>query len=575
MKALLHILLLGAIPLWLPAQAVITAVFDADLPGGLPKGTEIYITQDIADLSLLGIGSANNGGGTNGVEFGFPAISVDSGSYVYIASDSASFRDFFGFNADYISVAMAINGDDAIELFWDSTGIDVFGEISVDGTGQPWEYTDGWAARKALTGPDGITFILQNWYFSGVAGLDGETSNGTAQNPVPLKSYTDTTMTGPDATVILQNLLFIPRDITIEIGQTVRWRNVETTEQHNVNGQQAIFPCNPQGFYSGEAELGVWEYDVTFNIAGVYDYQCDPHVAHGMAGTVTVVDPDAPEYPAYEISTMHTEDASGIADSVDVHCTLSGIVYGPNFRPAGLQFTIIDNTGDGINVFKAGADCYNVAEGDLIEVKGTIDQFSGLTEIIPDAKIEVLSSGNPLLDPLPWDDPLEEALESRFVALTNLHVDSIVATGSSGWNMFTSNPVQYLIRLDADLFTDVSIYELQLIDVVGIVGQFDSSEPYTEGYQLSPRAPSDIQIQVSTKNLPASSISMSPNPVQERLYFDTDLQIQKVTLYTSDGQLAFEAGQQNSIDMSALKCGAYVVMVQTDQGLWSSIVIRN
>jgi hypothetical protein len=179
------------LPLFLSAQAVITAVFDADLPGGLPKGVEIYLLADIADLSSLGVGSANNGGGTDGVEFTFPQMAADSGTYFYVTSDSAAFIDFFGFNSDFISNAMAINGDDAIELFWDSVGIDVFGDINVDGTGQPWEHTDGWAARRALTGPDGMTFVLQNWYFSGVGGLDSETTNGSAQNPVPIQSYTD------------------------------------------------------------------------------------------------------------------------------------------------------------------------------------------------------------------------------------------------------------------------------------------------------------------------------------------------------------------------------------------------
>jgi len=41
---------------------VITGVFDAPLPGGLPKGIELYVINDIDDLSSFGVGSANNGG---------------------------------------------------------------------------------------------------------------------------------------------------------------------------------------------------------------------------------------------------------------------------------------------------------------------------------------------------------------------------------------------------------------------------------------------------------------------------------------------------------------------------------
>ncbi len=58
--------------------------------------------------------------------------------------------------------------------------VDVFGDIYVDGTGQPWDHLDGWAYRVDETGPDGTMFVLANWYFSGVDALDGETTNATA-----------------------------------------------------------------------------------------------------------------------------------------------------------------------------------------------------------------------------------------------------------------------------------------------------------------------------------------------------------------------------------------------------------
>jgi hypothetical protein len=47
---------------------MITGVLDGPLPGGLPKVIELYAFADIADLSIYGVGSANNGGGTDGEE---------------------------------------------------------------------------------------------------------------------------------------------------------------------------------------------------------------------------------------------------------------------------------------------------------------------------------------------------------------------------------------------------------------------------------------------------------------------------------------------------------------------------
>jgi hypothetical protein len=122
---------------------VITGVIDGPLGGGLPKAIEVYAQTDIADLSAFGLGSANNGGGTDGEEFAFPNVSVSAGTYLYVASESAGFTSFFGFAPQYTSSSASINGDDAIELFEDGVVVDLFGEIDVAGTGQAWDYADG------------------------------------------------------------------------------------------------------------------------------------------------------------------------------------------------------------------------------------------------------------------------------------------------------------------------------------------------------------------------------------------------------------------------------------------------
>ncbi|GAA3626927.1 T9SS type A sorting domain-containing protein [Flavivirga jejuensis] len=171
------------------SQVVITGVFDGSLPGGLPKGVELYVTENISDLSIYSIGSANNGGGSDGEEFTFPAVSANAGDFIYVASEAVEFLNFFNFPPDYTTAASNINGDDAIELFKSGVVIDVFGAIDVDGTGQLWEYLDGWAYRNNTTGPDGSSFVITNWSFSGINALDGETSNASAAIPFPVRSY--------------------------------------------------------------------------------------------------------------------------------------------------------------------------------------------------------------------------------------------------------------------------------------------------------------------------------------------------------------------------------------------------
>lgn len=167
---------------------LITNIVDGPLSGGLPKAIELYVTADIADLSAYGIGSANNGGGSDGQEFTFPAVAATTGDYIYIATEIPGFNAFFGFDPDYTTAAASINGDDAIELFANGAVIDVYGDINLDGTGAVWDYQDGWAARIPGTAAS-TTFNPTDWIFSSPNALDNQTSNATAPNPAPLGSY--------------------------------------------------------------------------------------------------------------------------------------------------------------------------------------------------------------------------------------------------------------------------------------------------------------------------------------------------------------------------------------------------
>lgn len=182
-------------------DVVITGVIDGPLTGGTPKAIEVYVVNDVADLATYALGAANNGGGTDGVEFQFPAGSAAAGTFIWIASEIPQFQAWFGEAPDYVSSVASNNGDDAIELFYDAdafavdgteTVVDVFGEVTYEagaGSSQPWYSGDGWAYRQNFTGPDGSTFVLDHWTFSGTDALDGETDNATAATPFPTASY--------------------------------------------------------------------------------------------------------------------------------------------------------------------------------------------------------------------------------------------------------------------------------------------------------------------------------------------------------------------------------------------------
>ncbi len=193
MKKITTLLIFCSLFFYAKADLVISGVLDASLPGGLPKVVEIYATVPVTDLSVYALGSANNGGGTDGPEYTFPAVSLNAGDFYYVTTDSMAFADFFGFNADAISSIALINGDDAVELFKCGAVIDVFGDINTDGTGQPWEYLDGWAYRNNQMGPSGSTFDINEWSFSGIDAMDGALTNATAPIPFPTGTYMNST----------------------------------------------------------------------------------------------------------------------------------------------------------------------------------------------------------------------------------------------------------------------------------------------------------------------------------------------------------------------------------------------
>lgn len=98
-----------------------------------------------------------------------------------------------------------------------------------------------------------------------------------------------------DHTLLLINYEFSPSELTIAPGETVAFINVEGT--HDVNGITNSITGepfnNPEDFYLNESTgttSGVCMGVVTFNIPGVYNYDCSVgfHADLGMVGTITV-----------------------------------------------------------------------------------------------------------------------------------------------------------------------------------------------------------------------------------------------------------------------------------------------
>ncbi|MGM0624498.1 MAG: choice-of-anchor J domain-containing protein [Bacteroidota bacterium] len=188
---LIAILLSFGLTFNLTAQdLMITGVADGPLSGGTPKAIELYVVNDIPDLSDYGIDIAANGAASSGSpSIILPAEAATAGDFFYLSGTEQEFLDFFGFSPDLTSGSVSFNGDDAIELYQNGAVVDVFGEVGVDGTGETWDYLDGWGYRIDDATP-AATFNDADWTFSGTNQLENGTTNETCDSPFPIGTFT-------------------------------------------------------------------------------------------------------------------------------------------------------------------------------------------------------------------------------------------------------------------------------------------------------------------------------------------------------------------------------------------------
>ncbi|MGH9173505.1 MAG: plastocyanin/azurin family copper-binding protein [Vicinamibacterales bacterium] len=78
------------------------------------------------------------------------------------------------------------------------------------------------------------------------------------------------------------NLTFVPAQVTISPGQTIRWVNEAAAPDHTVT------PDGHSEWTSQPMTDAGQTFEHTFNSAGSFPYFCEPHLSQGMTGTITV-----------------------------------------------------------------------------------------------------------------------------------------------------------------------------------------------------------------------------------------------------------------------------------------------
>jgi len=518
---------------------------------------ELYNETD-ATIDLAGYIIADNNADT------ISSGSVGGGEYVILAINPAAIQEILGVSSIGIERIATNNGGETITIS-SPTG-DVIDEVTYDDEGDWPSFDDGADGAGATIEVCDLTADNNDGSNWGVSTNDlGVIVNDRAFLGTPNAANSSSCDFVPDYIVEVSNNVFTPSDITINVGESIRWINVQGF--HNVNGALDVYPDNPEGFRNGDAASGAWTFDYTFNVEGLYNYQCDPHAGLGMVGTVTVEGEVEPTIPTYDIGIVNTIDADGLPDSTGVNCIIEGTVHGANLRGGGLQFAVIDDSGDAIGLFASTDLGYTYNEGDIIRVTGFIGHFNGLLQISATA-VEFLGEGT-LRTPIVVTS-LGEDTESQLIqvnGLTLVNAEDWAGDGSS-FNVEFSDADGNIIAVRIDSDTEVATWEGPLdgeYKVIGIGGQFDNSAPHNEGYQMFPRYISDFDNLSSIEDVLKVKVNIYPNPVVDVINIMTDITPEQYAVYNRTGQLIENGPFQNRLDVSTYASGSYL-LVLTKEG---------
>jgi predicted extracellular nuclease len=446
---------------------------------------------------------------SEGITYTFPSgISMPANAYLLVCEDSLRMVNYFGVNAYQWSSGNLSNGGEDIILVDDmGAGIDTV-DYEDNTLGWP-EICDGQGPSLVLCDVNSNNNDPANWSFSttssgtrhgtdssmlfcspGAANAACPTSpviilNGTYDEVSEGSGSYDLSFfmanTGPSDTSSV--------DVTVTMASTASGSTDYTFTTTTVG-------IGPDGF-AGRSFASVTipliddmipEADETI-VFSLSNPSLGATIANAGDYVLKIIDDD----PVDSIATVTTNDANGVADSLNAQVALRGVVYGVDMQGGNsVQFTLIDSTG-GIAVFSGNSFGYTVNEGDGLFMTGTISQFNGLTQLNPDT-IFVESTGNALVSPAVVT-ALDESTESELVRINGVSLvtpSQWPAAGSNANVDITDGTNTYTLRIDRDTDVDGTPAPAGTFDVIGLGGQFDNSSPFDAGYQILPRYQADI-----------------------------------------------------------------------------------
>jgi hypothetical protein len=229
------------------------------------------------------------------------------------------------------------------------------------------------------------------------------------------------------------------------------------------------------------------------------------------------------------LEDLRENDNNGVSVLNGEFVVFRGIVNVDNYTIDSLtesNFFVQDDNA-GVNIFRGSVPA-NIMEGDCVEVSGWVSQYNGLTEIVGSGsgnctfRVELLGSNVDVTPQILTSQSSFEPYEGMLAEIRNCTIVGgdpwPTGIGQNANVTLTDGNGTFILRFDGDSHAGTAPQPSGTFSVRGIITQFDSSSPYTEGYQLTLRYASDVLAGSAVGDAPvtvAESFTLTnayPNP---------------------------------------------------------------
>lgn len=274
---------------------------------------------------------------------------------------------------------------------------------------------------------------------------------------------------------------------------------------------------------------------------------------------------------ATDIGDLHGNNSQGVSDSLGEIVTVVGVItVGTGTFCTTYTDCYLQDATAGIMLYHPRIPA-TFAVGDSVQITGEVEQYRGMTEIVPDsALIHILSSGATIPETLLvtcqdvdeiFQPDYSEPNEGRLVRINDVtYSGTWPSPGNSGGVDISDGRGTCEMYIDRDTDLDDMTPPSGTFSVVGVVKQYDGySPPFTSGYELLPRSSLDI-ILPNAPRIVAGPEETAIQPTSVSIEWETDVLSSSVVEYGLTAAYGSEVSDatmviDHSVELSSLTPG--------------------